>query len=263
MLTNARYLKDLVVGATDGDIGRVDNLYFDDETWVVRYVTAETGSWLGGRQVLISPFSVIKTNWQDRRLEVSLTKKQIAGSPDIDTERPVSRQHEAAYLGYFGYPYYWGGPYMWGPALCPSGVPMVPIATTSESMGERIQRESLDSHLRSADAVKGYRIEAVDGEIGHVDGFIVDDENWSIRYMELATRNWWPGKKVLVSPAWIKHVSWAESTVHVRLTREAVQTAPQFDESAPITREYEDLLHKHYDQAPYWIREVQSEASRR
>ncbi len=263
MLTNAKYLKDLVVGATDGEIGCVDNLYFDDETWVVRYLTAETGSWLGGRQVLLSPFSVIDTNWRSGRLDVLLTKKQVEGSPDIDTDRPVSRQHEAAYLGYFGYPYYWGGPYMWGPALYPSGMPMIPIPAASESLAERIKGESPDSHLRSADTVKGYRIEATDGEIGHVDGFIVDDQNWSIRYMEVATRNWWPGKKVLVSPAWIKHVSWADSTVYVRLSREAIQTGPEFDQSAPITREYEDLLYRHYDLAPYWIHEVQREASRR
>jgi len=104
MLTNAQYLKDLVVSAKDGEIGTVDNLYFDDETWAVRYLTVETGNWLGGRQVLISPFSVIEANWQVGRLDVSLTKKQVEGSPDIDTNRPVSRQHEAAYLGYFGYP---------------------------------------------------------------------------------------------------------------------------------------------------------------
>jgi hypothetical protein len=139
---------------------------------------------------------------------------------------------------------------------------MIPTATASEALAEMIQKESPDSHLRSADAVK-YRIEAADGEIGHVNGFIVDDENRSIRYMEVATRNWWPGKKVLVSPAWIKRVSWTDSTVHVRLTREAIQTGPEFDESAAITREYEDLLYKHYDQAPYWIHEVQRAASRR
>ena len=263
MLTNAKHFIGLVVSATDGEIGTVDNLYFDDETWTVRYLTVETGGWLGGRQVLISPFSVIGTKRRVGHLDVSLTKKQVEGSPDINTDRPVSRQHEAAYLGYFGYPYYWSGPYMWGSELYPSGMPMIPIPTASEALEERVQKESSDSHLRSADAVKGYRIEAADGEIGHVDGFVVDDENWSIRYMEIATRNWWPGKKVLVSPAWIKHVSWTDSTVHVRLTREAIQTGPEFDESGPITREYEKLLHKHYNQSPYWIHEVECAASRR
>ena len=118
-----------------------------------------------------------------------------------------------------------------------------------------------DSHLRSTEAVTGYNIEAADGEIGHVDGFVVDDENWSIRYMEVATRNWWPGKKVLVSPAWIERVSWADSTVYVRLSREAIQTGPEFDESTPITREYEYLLYDHYGLPHYWLQEAERERS--
>ena len=150
------------------------------------------------------------TDWAAKRLDVALTKKQVENSPDIDTHQPVSRQHEAAYLGYYGYPYYWGGPYLWGPAFYPAGLADSQTAS-AEAMADRIRRESTDSHLRSTEAVTGYNIEATDGEIGHVDGFVVDDEAWAIRYIEVATRNWWPGKKVLVSPAWIERVSWADS----------------------------------------------------
>ncbi len=261
MLTNVKHLKGLVVRATDGEIGTVDQLYFDDETWGIRYLAVETGSWLDGRQVLISPFSVVDTDWRVRRLDVALTKKQVEGSPDINTDRPVSRQHEAAYLGYFGYPYYWGGPFMWGPELCPGGMPIIPPAVAYEALADRIRSESTDSHLRSTQAVKGYQIEAADGEIGHVQGFVVDDEDWAIRYMEVATRDWWPGKKVLVSPAWIKRVSWTDSTVYVGLSRDAIQKGPEYDESAPITREYEDLLYDHYGRPPYWLHQAERERS--
>jgi hypothetical protein len=109
MLKNANHLKGLVIRATDGEIGTVDQLYFDDETWAIRYLMIETGGWLGGRRVLISPISVVHTDWQAKRLDVALTKKRVENSPDIDTHKPVSRQHEAAYLGYYGYPNYWGG----------------------------------------------------------------------------------------------------------------------------------------------------------
>ena len=122
MLTNATHLKGLVIRATDGELGTVEQFYFDDETWAIRYLIVETGGWLGGRRVLISPFSVIHTDWPARRLDVALTKKQVEHSPEIDTHQPVSRQHEAAYLGYYGYPYYWGGPYLWGPAFYPAGL---------------------------------------------------------------------------------------------------------------------------------------------
>ena len=242
MLTNATHLKGFVIRATDGELGTVDQFYFDDETWAIRYLTVETGGWLGGRQVLISPISVVHTDWQAKRLDVALTKKQVENSPDIDTHKPVSRQHEAAYLGYYGYPYYWGGPYLWGPAFYPAGL-AIPTTASTEAMADRIRRESTDSHLRSTEAVTGYHIEAADGEIGHVDGFVVDDEAWAIRYIEVATRNWWPGKKVLVSPAWIERVSWEDSKVYVGLSREAIKNGPEYVESMPITREYENRLY--------------------
>ena len=128
-----------------------------------------------------------------------------------------------------------------------------PIA--SAVLEERIRKESKDSHLRSTAAVAGYQIEATDGDLGHVDGFVADDEAWAIRYIEVATRNWWLGKKVLVSPAWIELVSWASSRVYVGLTREAIQTGPEYDESIPVTRAYEHKLYYHYGRPPYWLHE--------
>ena len=188
MLTNATNLKGLVIRATDGELGTVEQFYFDDETWAIRYLIVDTGGWLGGRRVLISPFSVIHSDLVAGRLDVALTKKQVEHSPDTDMHKPVSRQHEAAYLGYYGYPYYWGGPYLWGTAYYPTGV-AVSATPSAETLADRIRRESTDSHLRSSEAVTGYNIEAADGEIGHVDGFVVDDEAWAIRYIEVATRN--------------------------------------------------------------------------
>ena len=255
MLKNASHLKGLVIRATDGEIGTVDQLYFDDETWAIRYLIVETGGWLGGRRVLISPISVVHTDWQAKRLDVALTKKRVENSPDINTDKPVSRQHEAAYLGYYGYPNYWGGTFLWGPGYYPSGLATEVAASKETQALERIQKESADSHLRSTAAVTGYHIEAMDGEIGHVAGFFMDDETWAIRYIEVATRNWWPGKKVLVSPAWIQKVSWVDSKVYVGLYRDAIQTAPLFVDSVPLTREYEDRLYRHYGQPPYWVHE--------
>jgi len=158
-------------------------------------------------------------------------------------------------MGYYGYPFYWGGPYMWGPAFYPAGL-AVPLIPSVEAIADRTGRESADSHLRSTVAVAGYSIAAVDGEIGHVDGFLVDDTAWAVRYVEVATRNWWPGKKVLVSPAWIQRVSWEDSAVYTGLSREAIRSAPEYSESTQVTREYEERLHLHYGRPPYWIHEA-------
>ena len=181
-----------------------------------------TAAGLAAVECLISPFSVIHVDWQAKRLDVALTKEQVKNSPSIDTDRPVSRQHEIAYSGYYGYPYYWGGPFMWGPASYPGGVIRLPRKV------DPIPSDSTDSHLRSTNAVTGYHIEATNGELGHLGGFIFDDQAWAIRYIEVATKNWWPGKKVLVSPAWIQRVSWDDSKVYVGLSREAIQSAPEY-----------------------------------
>ena len=260
MLQNATHLKGLVIRATDGEIGTVDQLYFDDETWAIRYFVVETGGWLGGRQVLISPYSVRHVDWKAKRLDVALTKRQVENSPNIDTNKPVSRQHEATYLGYYGYPYYWSGPSLWGPALYPEGLAF-PTTAASEAMADRIGPEWTDSHLRCTEAVTGYHMEASDGEIGHLDGFVVDDDTWAIRYIEIATRNWWPGKKVLLSPAWIERVSWTESSVYAALSREEVKNAPEYSDSTPITREYENRLYFHYGRPPYWLNQAEHRSS--
>jgi len=254
MFTNSKDLKGLVVRATDGELGTVDQLYFDDKTWAIRYFTVDTGGWLTGRKVLISPMSIVGADWQSKRLDVALTKKQVENSPDIDTHMPISRQQEAAYLGYYGYPNYWEGPYLWGSAYQPVGFGASNYVF-SEAVADKIRNETLDSHLRSSDAITGYAIEALDGEIGHVDRFIVDEDTWAIRYIEVATQNWWPGKKVLLSPAWVDYVSWENSKVVVGAKRNAIQHCEEYIDGTPITREYENRLYFHYGRPPYWLTE--------
>jgi hypothetical protein len=256
MLRDASELKGLVIRATDGELGTAKQFYFDDDSWAIRYLVLDTGGWLTGKQVLISPYSIVKTDWNARHINVALTKKQVENSPGSDTHLPVSRQHEVAYLGYYGYPYYWSGPYLWGPEYYPSGI-AVPIAAPHESTTDKSKSNPNDTHLRSTEEVTGYHIEAVDGDIGHVHGFILEEDVWAIRYIVVSTTNWWPGKKVLVSPAWIKKVSWGESKFYTALTREAIKDAPEYIESRKISRDYEDDLHVHYGHPPYWLHEAE------
>jgi len=254
MLKSVVQLQGGTIRATDGEIGKVDQFYFDDETWAIRYLVVNTGDWLPGRLVLVSPIALRQADWQSKRLDVALTKKQIEDSPSIDTHKPISRQHEAVYMGYYGYPYYWGGPNLWGLASYPAGLAVQrEVVTEAEAREARARKESADSHLRSTEEVTGYLIEAADGQIGHVADFIVDDETWAIRYLEVDTRNWWPGKRVLVSPQWVDNVSWPDSKVYLHLSRETIKNGPEYIESMPITREYENRLYGYYGQPPYWL----------
>ena len=253
MLRNVTRLKGFTIRARDGEIGTLDQFYFDDESWAIRYLVVNTGGWLSGRLVLVSPLALRQAEWQSKALDLALTKKQIEDSPPVDTHKPVSRQHEALYLGYYGYPYYWGGPNLWGLASYPAGLTVQRGAVTdAEALRANAGKESADSHLRSTAEVTGYHIEAPDGEFGHVKDFLVDDETWAIRYLEVDTRNWWPGKKVLVSPQWIDNVSWPDAKVYIDLSRETIKNGPEYIESIPVTREYENRLYDYYDRSPYW-----------
>ena len=248
MLNKAKVLKGYRLQGRDGEIGKVKEFYFDDRHWTIRYLVADTGNWLTGRTVLISPYALISVNQDEQYLTVDLTKKQIEDSPSLDTDKPVSRQFEDSYYGYYGYPSYWGGSYMWG---------YYPDIVRDREMW----RAPIDSdkawkpYLRSTHDVSGHHIEGTDGVIGHVDDFLIDDETWAIRYLIVDTRNWWAGTKVLVSSRWIDRVSWSESKVFVDLSREAIKNSPEYTDEALLNRDYESILHRYYNRRGYWVDE--------
>lgn len=249
MLNKATTLKGYKLDSLDGEFGEVREFYFDDHHWTIRYLVANTGSWLTDRQVLISPYALVAAIKAEEHIAVDLTKKQIEDSPSLNSDKPVSRQFEVAYSGYYGWPTYWGGP----AALGAFPTPMRDQSLWGAPVQD--QKETGDSHLRSTQEVTGYHIHASDGEIGHVEDFIIDDETWAIRYLIVDTRNWWPGKKVLVSPQWIERVSWTESKVFVNLSREAIKQSPEYTEESLLTRDYETGLHRHYQLEGYWDEE--------
>jgi hypothetical protein len=268
MLRSMNDLENYTIHATDGTIGRVTDFYFDDERWVIRYLVVDTGSWLSSRKVLISPIAIGEPNWTEKVLPVSITKEQVKNSPDIDTEKPVSRQHEIRYLGYYGYPFYWGGAGLWGAGTYPNmsmgeygGLVSTPPSEQSGlekiyAEADAARHQDDDPHLRSCKAVMDYHIQAVDGDIGHVQGLLVDEETWAIRYLIVNTSNWWLGHLVLVARQWIQKVSWSDTTVSVNLTRQALKDAPAYDSAAQLNREQEVNMFKHYGHPGYWEDEV-------
>ena len=249
MLFKAKTLKAYKLHGHDGEIGRVNQFYFDDQHWAIRYLVANTGGWLTGRQVLISPYALLAVDKAAEYIDIDLTKKQIEDSPALESDKPVSRQFEESYNGYFGWPAYWVGPLMWG--YYPN---ILRDRTQRKETG--LEHKTWDAHLRSIDAVSGHHIQANDGDIGHVQDFIIDAETWAIRYLIVDTKNWWPGKMVLVSTQWIERVSWDESKVFVNLSREDIKQSPEYFEQNSLTRDYEAQLHHHYGRQGYWPEET-------
>jgi hypothetical protein len=257
MLRNVNDLYGFSVEASNGPIGKIRDCYFDDQSWSIRFFVVETGPWLDGRKVLISPLAIHGLHWAAKSLSASLTRERVKSSPDVDTSKPVSRQHEVEQFGYYGYPYYWGEGQLWGvgprPGTSLAGYGSVQLPTEPEAAKGfvaaqlKLHRDRGDDpHLRSCRAIEKYHIHATDGDIGHVDSLLVEDGTWALRYLVVNTSDWWLGHQMLVAPPWITDISWLDATVSIDLTRQAVKDAPTYDGNAPLDREQERSLFDHY-----------------
>jgi sporulation protein YlmC with PRC-barrel domain len=231
----------LTLNGLDGEVGTVQDLYFDDHNWAVRYLVVRTGGWLLGRDVLIAPVAVDGIDDTTASMRIHLHKEQIEQAPSIESAAPISRLYEDAYYKHFRWvPYWQPDSSMWGS-------PNPYLGASVESLDQPTVPEPPEStHLRSSSEITGYGIHAMDGEIGHLDDLVVDDEDWVVRYVEVDTRNWLPGKKVLVQTGRIQGIDWTSRSVKMSLTRQAIESAPPYDPSMLITPDYEVRLFTHY-----------------
>lgn len=253
MLNSLNHLKDRSLQARDGIIGKVHDMFFDETDWIARYLVVDMGTLLNKRSVLISPGAAGSADWGRSSIPVDLTMDQVRHSPEIDTDMPITRQHEAVLRKHYGWPAYWGALTGEGglatPILIPAGEPDEEQSGPTD--GEAPPRRSRDVHLRSANDTLGYHVHATDGSIGHIAEFLIDDDVWRIRYVVIDTRNWLPGRKVLVAPEWIREIDWTAEKAEVALTRDAIKASPAYDASAPWNVEYANRLHEHYARPPY------------
>ncbi|HET6467560.1 MAG TPA: PRC-barrel domain-containing protein [Geminicoccaceae bacterium] len=265
MLQSINDLMGYRIAASDGEIGTVADVLFDDSTSALRYVVVDTGTWLSGRQVLLAPAAFGAPNPTDRTLPTALTRHQVESSPDLSSDMPVSRQLEESVHSHYGWAPYWQGQ----PGLIgiPWGVP--PLAADVDPDPHRLpegdldrslegelrarEMEGQDPHLRAASEVIGYYVKARDGDIGHVEDLLFDPEERVIRYVVVDTANWLPGRKVLVATHWFHDVDWFENTITADLTRREIEASPEYDPSRAFGREEEGRLYGHYGRTGYWI----------
>jgi len=240
MKRNVKSLIGYTMGATDGEIGKITEFYFDDESWTIRYLIVETGNWLFGRKVLISPQALLTPEWGKEVFPINLTREQIKKSPDIDTEKPVSRQQEIELNEHYPWSGYWAGGFY-------GGVPITVSQELQKDTDTMAGKKSDDNpHLRSTAMVTGYKIMALDGEIGDVEDFIFDDSSWKVEFLVVDTGKWLPGKKVLISPKWIKEIFWETSSIIVQALVAQVKSSPEYHPTLPVSEIYEANLKSHY-----------------
>lgn len=250
MLRNASAIDGSTIEASDGRLGTVDDFLFNDANWLVRWLVVDTGNWLSGRKVLLPAFALGHLDPKEHGFSVRLTMQQVNDSPDIDTQRPVSRQMETNIYDYYGWSPYWSpGLYLGGYGY--GGGAMAPLPSAGSRRREEdivaAQQSNDDPHLRSIEAITGYHIHARDGEIGHVEDFLLKDADWSIRYLVVDTKNWWPGKRVLISPRSVREIDWMNNLVNLKVDRQRVKDSPPYDASIIVDRAFENDFHNYYD----------------
>lgn len=251
MLWSMQTMRGYSVRATDGRLGSVVDFLFDDAHWIVRYMVVDT-AWLFGRRVLIATSALGRPDEATAEITVDLTEEQVKNSPDVDTDRPVSRQAEADLHTHYGWIPYWA-PGKGGLGVLPTAGVEPPVGEIPVMGRERpIQAAKGDPHLRSEREVRGYDIKATDGEIGEVDDFLIDGTGWTIRYMVADIGSWFSGKRVLLSPDWITHIDWPSRTMTVSTGREQVKAAPPYESAATFDRSGEEGLYRHFRQTVYW-----------
>lgn len=247
MLNKVKEIKNYKINCLDGEIGKVKDFYFEDQNWTVKYLIVNMGNWLIGRQVLISPRSIVSVNKEVETISVNLSKEQVENSPLLESDKPVSLQYQEQFYGYYQYPLYATG------MQDGSTLNVIPIETEKELILQKAEEaRDWDPNLRSINVVNGYTIQALDNRLGHVDDFIIDIDSWKIRYLLIDTKVWLPGRKILIAPGWIDHVSWDESKVFVKLTTDEIKASPDFSEEAILNRDYETKMYEHYKRDAYW-----------
>lgn len=258
MLMSMRKFLGYKIQAKDGELGDVDDFFFDDDEWATRYLVVETAPWIFGKKVLISVLALGVPDREERRFPVELTRQQVKDSPDIDVHEPVTRRQEIRLHNHYGWMTYWGGIPGNPGSMVLGEPPSTAVQSIIDEPPEPLagepgpnQEDYGDPNLQSARDVFGYAIEARDGDFGHLVDFLVD-ETWVIRYMIVDTRSWLPGKKVLVPATWVKRISTRGSDFEVDLSRETIRTSPEYNPEAAVDREYERKLYKHYGRPNYW-----------
>lgn len=262
MLFAISALKGYAVAATDDRIGSVKDFLFDDRTWRVRWMVVDTGHWLPGRKVLIHPSAIaplevaapagdrlrLMSFGPDLVVSVKLTRAQIEASPDIREDEPVSAQMETLVSDYYGWSRMWGTSYFGTNAITTavSPPPLLGSVVAREMMDIHQHVQEGDADLRSVAEVRGYHVHAGDGDIGHVENFLADDGNWDIRYLIVATRNWWPGRHVLLAPYTVAGIDWKARRIALNVSRRKVRESPPWDAAKMVDLLTEQQLHGHY-----------------
>jgi len=240
MLRSILSLRNFTMRASDGEIGKVKDFYFDDHTWTLKYLVVETGNWLMGKRVLISTSVLRSPIWDSRTFPVDLTIDQVRHSPDIDTEKPVTRQHEADLYNYYSWPWDGGGlGFMTSGMVGGVIAPDVPLnERVDKAMHHQEPTVNRDKHLRSFKQLYDFELRTSEKNVGEVHDFLINDADWTIPFVVIETGSWYSGKKILTSTKFVDNIEWASSSVYLLQAESVIKHMPEFDYDNINDRDY-------------------------
>ncbi len=252
MLYRADAILNQKVEATDGVVGVVKDLYFDDASWTLRYLVVDTGGWLTGRDILIGSESLVQYDEERGVVVTRLSQMQIENSPDAESGQPISRLSEIQLSQYYGWSPYWSAPaglFPWSKTYsfprepsAPNGGPL-----TSQFESEFEKQSQTEPNLRSFSHLKDYGLHANDGDVGQVEDLLIEPETWRITHLIADTRLWWPGGLVVIDRALIDRICWPERQIAVSMTRAEVKNSPAYDKSHPLNEKLQTTLSSYYE----------------
>ncbi|MFP4087114.1 MAG: hypothetical protein ACLFUL_10015 [Desulfobacteraceae bacterium] len=250
MLWSTRNLMETVIQAEDDEVGRCKDFLIDDIDWYVRYMVADTHKWLPGRKVLISPIAVGTPDWERKYIPVKMPRSKIESSPPLDSNAPVSRRYERQYFNHFGWAPYWIGPGGWGAVP----YPYLAFEMQQQLTAQKKEEDPEKTHLRSLKELTDYTVHAEDEDVGTLHECMVEIPSWAIRYIAVDVSKWYQlkGRKILIIPDCVTDVNWADTRIDIDITQEDIKNCPEYDEEAPIERDFEIVLHDYYGWPKYW-----------
>jgi hypothetical protein len=228
------------IETTDGTKGKIKDIIFEEDTWIVRYLEADFGTFFKEKRILIPGVKFMEPGWEKKLFPVKLTKEEIENSPSPEEDKPVSKKLEQMMGKHYNYVW------PWAYSVSPGTIGYYPVRPLNIP-ARTVTEEEVDTNLRSVNEVTGYGIHALDGTIGHVEDLIIDDADWQIVYVIADTGGLLPGsKKGILSIHWLKKISYSRREVFMDLYKETVENAPEFDSDYPFASDYEKALFEHY-----------------
>jgi hypothetical protein len=228
------HLRKCKLQATDGEFGRVRDILIEQKTWTARWLVADTGDWLLGRKVLISPLSLGEPDMEKNVLPVKMTQDEIESSPPLDEDAPVSRSYEQSYFSHYQWPAYWYGGMLWGQMNHPTSLNMSPDAEQDNTFDPPSSVEEDENPLRSGHELTKYQLVSGEDKLGVVEDLLLNDQDWSVKYIQFDTRKWFHGLTLHVSPEKIHDISWADHCLYTDVSSEELEQ---------VKKRAEDLEH--------------------